>query len=310
MIAASRARIRAFRNDFLARTGQQVWYPWDLIFARHTRAELPEDAFPGKSMTSEVRSALRAWGFGEPLLRFRVVRHDLPFGGLTIVPHVPDDVRVLVHPHGGWEYYSVLFHEFGHAVHGRSTRAPSHLLRNGLGFAAFHEGVAEVFEEISVSRSWLRTRPGLTPDRIRKFRASRTDENLLRAVLMGFAFLQEVATYDHPERDPRPAIHDRVRRLFGFEPYRSPSWVDVFSVTHPVYRQSYFVALLFSAQLLAELHRAVKGPFWPNPRVGAWLTAHWLRPGASQDWTDMVTKVTGRPLGVESFLGGLQPPKA
>ena len=301
------ARVREFRDRFLAESGRSEWYPWDLTYARERRGRLPDPPFPSGRMAPSVASALSEWGFSRSQLRFRLVRCDLPFGGLTIVPSVPDDVRVLVPPKGGWTYYMVLFHEFGHATHARSIRQPTHLLRVlDPGYSAFHEGVADLFEEIASTSAWLERRPGIGEEAARRFREGRGDEGLLRAVSMALATQAELDLYRDPDRDPSGAHHRRMRRVFGFDEFPARSFVDSFYVTHPVYLQSYLLALLFRKQVRAAMLREVGGPFWPNRRVARWLTDRLFRSGARHDWIPRVREVTGRPFGAEAFLDSVR----
>ena len=145
-----------------ARTG---WYPWDFFYVRAQLNSLPERSFPRSTMLPTILRAVRAWGFPTERMRFKVVFHDLPAGGLTLAPDPPRDVRILVHPQGGWPAYQVMFHEVGHAVHSASIRAPRHLLRwheNVPGFGGFHEGIGGLFESVASSPAWLASQPGVT----------------------------------------------------------------------------------------------------------------------------------------------------
>lgn len=301
--AAARDRLRAIRDDFLTTTGSAEWFPWDLPYARERRASLPKTSFPGRTMIPSIRSALGRWGFDSARLNFPVVRHDLPFGGLTFAISIPDDVRVLVHPRDGWEYYMVLFHEFGHAVHFRSIRQPSHLLRNPeLGFAAFAEGVADLFEEIASSEAWLEACPGISRSAARRFRHGRGDENLVRATGVARATDLELAMYAHPDRDPSGDLLRSARRLYGFGDYSPRSWVEDLFVTHPVYIQSYLLSLMFRKQVVGAMVTATGGDVWPNPRAARWLTESWFQAGARYDWIPQVREVTGRPFGPDDLV--------
>ena len=305
--ARAPARLRAFRDDFLESEKRDAWYPWDLTYARELRGRLPDRAFPSRGLVPAVKRALAAWGFTRDRLQVRVARRDLPFGGLTIVPAAPDDVRVLLPAKGGWTYYMVLFHEFGHAVHARSIRQSSHLLRVlDPGYAAFHEGIADLFEEIASTLEWLVGRPGIDRAAAQRFRDGRGDETLLRAVGMAEAVFAELDFYRDPDRDRSAAHHRRLRRVYGFGEFPARSFVDSFYVTHPVYLQSYLLALLFRTQVKEAILREVGPPFWPNRRVAPWLSRELFGPGARFDWLPRVEAVTGRPFGPEAFLASAE----
>ncbi len=297
------SRIRRFRAAAVERTGGS-WHPWDFSFVRQQIAPLPDASFARRGMVDRVLRAIDRWGFATRSLGFRVVFHDLPAGGLTLAPNPPKDVRVLVHPLGGWSSHLVLFHEFGHAVHSASIRAPPHLLawhENIPGFGAFHEGIAGLFEEIASDRAWLTTVPGVTADVAERFATVRADFSLLGAVHTAAWLQVEQALYRTPQRDPAATAHRFERRVFGFDEYPALSFVDSFWVDAPVYAPNYLLADLFHYQVLAALRRTFPGPVWPNRRVGPWLRRSWFAPGSQFDWVPRVRTVTGRPFGATDF---------
>ncbi|MCI4321060.1 MAG: hypothetical protein L3K05_01990, partial [Thermoplasmata archaeon] len=272
------ARLRA---EAKTRSSDEGWAPWDVRFALEQRARLPTGPFPGGRMVTAIRSALGAWGIPARRRTFQIARCDLPFGGLTISVELPRDVRILVHPKGGWEYYMVLFHEFGHAVHAASIDQPTHLLRTtDPGYAGFAEGIAGVFEQVAQDANWLATVRGLDSGLVAGFARARTWVALIEAGQTALSLETELRLYERPGRDPRPSTHTLARRRFGYDAYRDLSWAAPFFVTHPIYMQSYLLAPLFRAQVVEAMERAIGGPFWPNPRAGPWLTESFLTLGA------------------------------
>ncbi|MCI4362168.1 MAG: hypothetical protein L3J77_03135 [Thermoplasmata archaeon] len=297
------AKLRAEATE---RSSDPGWAPWDVRFALEQRALLPMGPFSGARMVTAVRSALGAWGIPPRRRTFRISRGDLPFGGLTISVDVPRDVRILVHPKGGWEYYMVLFHEYGHAVHSASIDQPTHLLRTtDPGYAGFAEGIAGVFEKVAEDPNWLATVRGLDSALVAGFAQARTWAALIEAGQTAMALETELRLYEHPGVDPRPSLRTMRRRWFGYDRHHDLSWAAPFFVTHPVYMQSYLLAPMFRAQVVEAMVRATGGPFWPNPRAGPWLTESFLAPGARYDWTERLRDITGSPLSAGAFVRGV-----
>jgi hypothetical protein len=297
---------RELREEFAARTGESGWAPWDIRYALESRVPMPEEPFPGSTMVPTIQRGLAAWGFAPDRLTFRIVRCDQPFGGLTIAPRIPTDIRILVHPKGGWEYYTVLFHEYGHAVHFRSVDQSSHLLRNpDLGYAGFAEGLAGVFEQIGYDPEWLGTIPGL--DRAAAVDFARWRSRITVFDVAGHALGSdaEFRLYERPGQDPRPATQALARQRFGYDDYDLRSWGDPFLVTHPVYQQSYLISPLFRAQVVEAMGRATNGPFWPNRGAARWLTDAFFALGARYDWTERLADVTGSPLSAAPFVAAV-----
>ena len=298
------AEMRRRREAFEDRTGERGWYPWDVAYEFDQEFGLPEERFPGPTMLADVIAAVRGWGFPRRAFRFRVDRHDLSSGGISLAPDPPRDVRVIVHPGGGWTSYQVLFHEVGHALASASIRQPTHLLRwheHLPGFAGISEGEGMFFEQIATAEPWLRARPGL--DRATIDRALPV---LRRRPIGSMAFLaawtlRELALYERPDGDTDAFARRLTRRVFGFDEYEPLSVADSFSIELPFYAPSYVYAMLLRPQLTAAALAEVGGPVWPNPRIARWLVDRWFRDGSSYDWWVRLREVSGRPFGARAF---------
>ncbi len=300
--------IRSERARFDEGTGESDWYPWDLAYARWSHASFPDRVFPVRSMMPRIFAAMRQWGFRPERARFRVVFHDLPAGGLTLAPDPPRDVRILVHPRGGWNAYEVMFHEVGHALHSANERSPRHLLRwheNVPGFGGIREGIGGLFEEVPRSVEWLSAQPGVSTEQATRFAELRRRTDAVRAASLSSWIRRELALYRDPEKDPGPAEYRRERRLHGYDAFRPRSFADAFYVDTPVYSANYLLALLVQHQLAHTLRDRFGEPLWPNPRVGPWLVREWFASGSLYDWVPRMRTVTGRPFGARAFRESL-----
>ena len=299
-----RPRLRALRDSLLEATGQEEWHPWDFLLARTRQVPLPDRLFPAREMLPRILAAMGEWGFRTERMHFRSDFHDIPSGGFTLAPDPPRDIRIVVHPHGGWRAYMVMFHEVGHAVHSASIRAPRHLLRwheNVPGFGAFHEGIAGVFEDIPSRVEWLSRQPGVGARRAEEFARAVHRIGPVDAAYQASWLRVEQELYRHPGRDPMPAVQRFEKRVFGFDDYKPLSFVDGFFVETPLYAPNYLLATLFSAQVTRTLEGLFGRPIWPNRKVGPWLAKQWFAPGSMYDWVPRVREVTGRPFGVRDF---------
>jgi hypothetical protein len=302
--------MRRTREEFEDATGERGWYPWDARYAQHLRAPMPKASFPGDSMLPAVLRGVRAWGIPSSLLRFRVDFHDLPAGGISLAPDPPRDVRVVVHPEGGWEPYGILFHEVGHAIASGAVRQPSHLLRwheHVPGFAAMSEGEGGFFEAIAATETWLQTRPGLSREQVAAAVASVRRSRLHTTAWMVVWISRELALYEDGPRGPEHVAKRLERRLFGYESHAPLSFADGFTVELPLYSPSYFLASLFGSSLRRAVLAEVGGPLWPNRKVGPWLLRHWMREGTSFDWTTRLRELTGAPFDARAFLAETRP---
>ena len=298
------AHARRLRDSLPPAERAGGWHPWDLAYARRRRCRLADRRFPTRTMLPRILRAVGRWGFRTDRMRFRVVLHDLPAGGLTLAPDPPDDVRILVHPQGGWDAYHVMFHEVGHAVHSASIRAPRHLLRwheNVPGFGAFHEGIGGLFEEISRDVGWLTDGAGIPRDRAERFAEAHADDDLFAVTGLRTWVLPELRLYDRPDRDPMPEALRLERQLLGVDRSEPRSFVDPFFVEMPIYASNYLLAALFHHQVMEAICRELGTPLWPNRSVGPWLTTNWFADGSTFDWVPRLREVTGRPFGARAF---------
>ena len=300
----ARPALRELREKYQEATDRACWHPWDFLYARELQAPLPDRWFPRREMMPRILKAVREWGIRTDRMRFRLVYHDTPFGGLTLAPDPPTDVRILVHPQGGWVRYMVLFHEVGHAVQSASVRAPGHLLRwheNIPGFGAYHEGIGGLFEDIPNSLEWLTTMPRVERKRAEQFARLQKDANLIWAAWHGCWIRTEQLLYERPGRDPTAEAQRYERTVFGYDEYPCRSFVDTFFVDSPIYASNYLLAILFGRQLSRTLRDLFGDPLWPNRRVGPWLIRNWFAPGSLVDWLPHLKELTGRPFGAEAF---------
>jgi hypothetical protein len=300
----ARSRFRRLRDLYFDATGASEWHPWDVYFARRLQVQLPDRRFPIRGMLRSILSATRAWGFRTDRMRFRVVYHDLPAGGLTLAPDPPKDVRILVHPAGGFLSYDVMFHEVGHAIQSASVRAPGHLLKwheNVPGFGPFHEGIGALFEEIPGSAAWLATRPSIDQAAAERYEQVLGESGPMECASIAAWFRPELALYQDPDRDPRPRAQQWWRKVGGFDSYRAHSFADSFFVDAPVYAPNYLLANLFCHQVRKNLRERFGDAFWPNRRIGPWLTRTWFAPGSMIEWPQKIRETTGRPLDARAF---------
>lgn len=298
---------RRFREQFLEETHEDRFYPWDTFFASERRNPLPASAFLGSSMVRDSLRTIRAWGFRGAAHPFRIVQRSIPVGGMTLAVQIPHDIRIAVNPKGGWQNYSILLHEFGHAVQDSSTEGSTHVLRgpeNIPGFAGFHEGIGTLFEVLSMDERWLRSRPGTSPGPVREFLDRMSEEELRIAGLTATWVWKEIQLYRSPRRPHAREFHRLDRSVFGFAEFPVQPTADPFWIENAFYSKSYLLAMILQAQLRRAIREQVPGPFWPNPRVIPWLRRHWFSHGAQFDWVPRVKEVTGRPLGVTDLIHG------
>ncbi len=112
--------------EYLEKAGLDPSDPRLYDVYRVFRAEKYDEAFPAKEMLPRLVRGIR--GLGIDLLSLRNLTLDVEPRekkaprAFCASPDIPNDVRVSVKPMGGFDDYSALFHEVGHALHFAFTR--------------------------------------------------------------------------------------------------------------------------------------------------------------------------------------------
>ncbi|HYN64662.1 MAG TPA: hypothetical protein VES36_08660 [Candidatus Limnocylindrales bacterium] len=70
--------------------------------------------------------------------------------------HVPDDIRLVIQPRGGWDDYAALLHEAGHAEHFAHVARDLPAAYRLLGDNSLTEGYGHLFERTVGEPAWLR----------------------------------------------------------------------------------------------------------------------------------------------------------
>jgi len=74
---------------------------------------------------------------------------------------VPDDIKLVIRPVGGWTDYGAFFHEGGHAWHFGSARADLPAEYRYLGDNSVTEAFAFLFDYLTTNSLWLKSRLGM-----------------------------------------------------------------------------------------------------------------------------------------------------
>lgn len=248
--------------------------------------------------------------YGMPLdgLPIKVVEQDIPFGGLTMVMELGIDVRILVNPSDGSNWYETMFHEFGHALHGSLLDSESVIVAHGdPGF--FWEGVACVMQEI-----WRR--PSLIA-KIAKVPMGDAEEDLRlhRAKeCLGMAnrvagILFELSLYESTDGDLDERYSRFYRDIAGVEAPPAPVWAaDTFNISHPVYLQNYMLSELMASQITAS-YVARTGSL-EDPGFLPFVVETLIKPGGRIPWQEKLAAACGNDkLDPEPLLKVLQAPQ-
>jgi hypothetical protein len=276
--------------------------PWDLAFAAEQGVSLPESAFPENGALEAVQAVAKGLGLGEAAEGVWVGVADLPYAALCYGVRPPQDVRVLLNRRNGHAHYDVLFHEFGHALHWRSLRPMSPVMR--WESPPFNEAMASLWERLILEPEWL-WEGNVTPDRVAEYRTGWAKRAVyrLRSRIAQATF--EYQAYQDLDGDLTALYRDIYAEHLGVPYDETPGWAhNPFWTSHPVYVQNYVIGEAVASQILAALKRRF-GRLIGKPPVGAWLAEHCYASGALLPWTDRILQATGAPLGSSDLAADL-----
>jgi hypothetical protein len=130
--------------------------PWDIDYWLHRQETAGGvDPWPKEPGLVRLRDLMRAIGFAVDSLPIDIRIWDVPTGGITFPVRPPYEARLLSNPFSGSDFYSTLFHEYGHAANFTlmDPNLPAVFFRGDE--TPLGEGVAETLGDFAADRHWV-----------------------------------------------------------------------------------------------------------------------------------------------------------
>jgi hypothetical protein len=217
---------------------------------------------------------------------------------------VPDEIYLVLRPHGGQGDYMTLLHELGHAVHFAYTRADFPFEYRWAGDNSVTESYAMLFDHLTQNRGWLARYTGLGRDLPAYLRAAALEElHFLRRYTAKLIY--EVQLYSG--RIPWTSLPDLfVETLSGATSFRY-SAADAFVDIDPrFYSARYLRAWQLGALLAASLVERFDSDWYRNPRTGPWLVENLFAEGQRETADEVARRVSGRSLSFAPVINALE----
>jgi hypothetical protein len=127
--------------------------------ARLFRQPKFDGSFPREKMLPALNATLRGLGIdpdGQPNVHVDAEERPKKSPRAFCAPvKVPDDIYLVISPHGGHDDFRALFHEAGHAQHFAHVSADQPFAFRGMGDNSVTEGFAFVMEHLLYNEEWL-----------------------------------------------------------------------------------------------------------------------------------------------------------
>ena len=295
--------------------------PWDRRYASHLQAKKVMDMdkfFSSKKLLPILFKAYKEMGFTLKKMDIKMDLYPRPKKNqhaycFDIDP--PHDVRILANVgRPGQRPYETLFHEMGHAVHGKMVTESVRTFRSLPDEGFLNEGSANFFGNLVDTRSFYARYlniPAPTLAQIVEFKRRRLHNRLasIRWTLIWMYFERDLYVNIPNVKDPSAQFWKRYKQFMGPVPKNPPPYwgILIHFVSHPIYYQNYLLADLLAAQLHETVKQKTgKNHILGNAKVAAYLAKAFFGYGRRYQWDVLLKKMTGKPLSAKAYLKSLR----
>ena len=289
----------------------------DMKPADATRADVlalmraPEfDAFfTAEAMEREVRRQVTEMGISpdaEGRVRYDTAEREGKRARAFCAPvRIPDEVHLVLRPHGGQGDWMTLMHELGHALHfGNMSRALPFEYR-WLGDNSVTEGYAMLFDHRLKDRGWLFRYTGLGKKELPAYLRSQGFEEL--HLLRRYAAKLIYETELHGGGVSWDALPDlfveTLTAATGFRYQRADAFVDV---DPRYYATRYLRAWQLQAVLDERLRERFNEDWWRNPQAGPWIVEELFGQGQRELADEQARRVAAKDLSFAPVIAGIE----
>lgn len=238
------------------------------------RASEFDDAFPANAMEGAIKRQVTEMGV-DPTAHGRIIfdlgeREGKRARAFCSPVRVPQEVYLVLRPHGGQSDYNTLLHELGHALHFAYARADFPFEFRWLGDNSVTESYAMLFDHRMQDRRWLLRYTLLERKRLGKFLRTAGFEELhfLRRYCAKFLYERDLYSGNY-EWNQLPDVYvSRLTSATGFEYSPADAFVDV---DPGYYSARYLRAWQLQSVLDEHLVRNYDDDWFRNPQAGRWI---------------------------------------
>jgi hypothetical protein len=261
--------------------------------------------FPAREMEARVQKQTREMGV-DPLASGRIrldtkEREGKRSRAFCAPVRVPEEVYLVLRPHGGQTDWNTFLHELGHALHFAYARPDYPFEYRWLGDNSVTESYAMLFDGLMQDAGWLKRYTDLGETRVQSFTRSAGFEELHYLRRYCAKFIYETELYGGEVRwNSLPDLY--VERLSGATSFaypRSDAFVDV---DPGYYSARYLRAWQLQALLDETLTERYDADWWRNPRAGPWIVQALFAEGQRELAHELATRVSGQALSFDPLV--------
>ena len=269
------------------------------------RASEYDDAFPGNQMESVMRRQVAEMGI-DPTAKGRIIfdvgeREGKRSRAFCSPVRVPDEVYLVLRPHGGQSDYNTFLHELGHALHFAYASSEYPFEFKWLGDNSVTESYAMLFDHRMQDKGWLLRYTQLGSNRLGKFLRTGGVEELhfLRRYCAKFLYERTLYSGEVPWSQLPDLYVSLLTTATGFEYNPADAFVDV---DPRFYSARYLRAWQLQSVLNEQLTARFDIDWFRNPGTGQWIVGELFSHGQRETAEEISKRVGGGALSFQPLV--------
>jgi hypothetical protein len=273
------------------------------------RAREFDQFFPARDMESAIRGQVAEMGI-ESGADGRIVfdtgeREGKRSRAFCSPVKVPDEVYLVLRPHGGQTDWNTFLHEYGHALHFAYMRPDLPMEFRFMGDNSVTEGFAMLFDHLMQDAGWLKRYTGLEKNTSPAFLRSAGFEELHFLRRYCAKFIYETHLYGgDPSWDALPDLYvELLTKATSFQYSPADAFVDV---DPRYYSARYLRAWQHQALLTETLVERYDADWWRNPRCGPWMIESLFGEAQRELAHEQALRVSGKTLSFAPLVRSIE----
>jgi hypothetical protein len=273
------------------------------------RAREFDQYFPANQMESSIRKQVGEMGI-DPTADGRVLfdtgeREGKRSRAFCSPVRIPDEVYLVLRPHGGQTDWQTFLHELGHALHFAYMRPDHPMEYRWMGDNSVTEGYAMLFDHLTQDAGWLQRYTGLekktTPVYLRT--AGFEELHYLRRYCAKLIYETQLYGGEVPW-DALPDLYvEQLTAATTFQYARADAFVDV-DVRY--YSARYLRAWQLQALITETLVERYDADWWRNPRAGPWIVQSLFGEAQRELAQEQAERVSGKALSFAPLVRSIE----
>jgi hypothetical protein len=273
------------------------------------RAREFDTYFPAREMEPRVQKQVRELGI-DPLASGRIIldtseREGKRSRAFCAPVRAPEEVYLVLRPHGGQTDWNTFLHELGHALHFAYMRPERPFESRWLGDNSVTEAYAMLFDHLSQDERWLARYTDLGAKQLPSFLRAAGFEELHFLRRYCAKLIYETELYGGNVRwESLPDLYVQLLQdatTFIYSP--SEAFVDV---DPRYYSARYLRAWQLQALIGETLCETYDEDWWRNPRAGPWLQRELFGEAQRELAHEQAQRVAGKKLSFAPLIRSIE----